>query len=178
MFKRTSRYRPCRVALRDGRTVTVRAVHATDAPAIIQAFERLTAASRYSRFMQHKRQLDPAALQRGVHPRPGLDFVFVATIPAADGIDIVGAAQYVRVDDDDPRVCEFAITIAEDWRGSGLASQLLSRLVRRARHDGYSTMEGAVIADNRPMLALAGKLKFGVFPEPDDSTVVRVRRAL
>lgn len=178
MAQATSRYRPRRLALRDGREVTLRAIGAADAPEIVQAFERLTVESRYSRFMQHKRQLDPAALQRGVHPQPGRDFAFVATVPAADGIDIVGAAQYVRVADDDPTTCEFAITVAEDWRGSGLAAQLLASLVRRARRDGYATMEGTVIADNRPMLALARKLKFMVHPEPDDATVVRVQRTL
>jgi acetyltransferase len=156
----------------------LRAIGPADAPEILQAFERLTVASRYSRFMQHKKQVDPAALHRGLHPRPGRDFVFVATTPAADGIDIVGAAQYIRVDDNDPATCEFAITVADDWQGSGLASRLLASLVRRARRDGYATMEGSVLADNRPMLALAHKLKFVVCPEPDDATVVRVRRTL
>jgi acetyltransferase len=178
MAERTSRYRPRRIALRDGRAVTLRAIGPADAPEIVKAFERLSVASRYARFMQHKRRLDPAALHRGVHPRPGLDFVFVATAPAADGIDIVGAAQYVRADENDPRTCEFAITVAEDWRGSGLARQLLASLVRRARRDGYATMEGSVIAGNRPMLALARKLKFVISQEPDDASVVRVRRQL
>jgi RimJ/RimL family protein N-acetyltransferase len=173
-----SSYRPRRLTLRDGREVILRAIDAADAPEIVQAFERLTVASRYSRFMQHKRQLDPAALDRGVHPQPGRDFAFVATTPAADGIDIVGAAQYVRADDNDPSTCEFAITVAEDWRGHGLAEQLLARLVRRARRDGYATMEGSVIAGNGPMLALARKLKFVVYPVPDDATVVRVQRTL
>jgi len=178
MAERTSRYRPRHLTLRDGRDVILRAVDAADAPEILQAFERLTVESRYSRFMQHKKQLDAAALHRGMHPRPGRDFVFVATTPAADGIDIVGAAQYIRVDDNDPAACEFAITVAEDWRGSGLAGQLLASLVRRARRDGYASMQGSVIADNRPMLALARKLKFVVYPEPDDATVVRVQRTL
>ena len=62
--------------------------------------------------MQHKKQLDSAVLQRGVRPQPGRDFVFVATIPAADGIDIVGAAQYVRARQDGDQACEFAITVA------------------------------------------------------------------
>ena len=164
--------------LRDGREVTLRAIGAADAPEIAQAFERLTAESRYSRFMQHKRQLDPAALDRGVHPRPGRDFAFVATVPAADGIDIVGAAQYVRASEGDARTCEFAITVAEDWRGSGLATHLLASLVRRARRDGYTIMEGSVIAGNAPMIALARKLKFTVHSEPEDPTVVRVQRTL
>ncbi len=178
MAKPTSAYRPRRLRLRDGREVTLRAIRPADAPEIAQAFERLSAESRYSRFMQHKRKLDPAALDRGVHPRPGLDFAFVATIPATDGIDIVGAAQYVRVKDDDPSTCEFAITVAEDWRGSGLARELLASLVRRARRDGYTRIEGAVVADNSKMLALSRKLGFKSHPEPDDAGVVRVERLL
>lgn len=174
----TSRYRPRGVTLRDGREVTLRAIGASDAAEIVQAFERLTADSRYYRFMQHKRQLDPAALHRGVRPRPGRDFAFVATVPAADGIDIVGAGQYVRAREDDATACEFAITVAEDWRGTGLATQLLASLVRRAKRDGYRTMEGAVIADNVPMLTLARRLGFKVHPVPDDAAVVRVEREL
>ena len=173
-----ARYRPRRLRLRDGREVTLRAIVVTDAAEIGHAFERLSADSRYSRFMQHKRELDPAALERGVHPRPGRDFAFVATSRAADGFDIVGAAQYVRAAGRRARTCEFAITVAEDWRGTGLGAQLLASLVRRARRDGYRTMEGSVIADNVPMLTLARKLKFTVHAVPEDTTVVRVQRTL
>jgi RimJ/RimL family protein N-acetyltransferase len=174
----TGKYRPRRVTLRDGREVTVRAIVESDAPEIVQAFERLSAQSRYYRFMTHKRQLDAAAVQRGVHPRPGRDFVFVASIPAADTIDIVGAAQYVPAGDADGKACEFAITVGEDWRGVGLATKLLGSLARRARRDGYETMEGWVIAENTAMLALARKLKFTVERVPGDATLFRVRRAL
>lgn len=164
--------------LRDGREVTLRAVDAADAAEIVQAFERLSADSRYNRFMQHKKQLDPAALERGVHPRPGRDFVLLATIPAADGIDIVGAAQYVRAYENNAKTCEFAITVAEDWRGSGLGAELLASLLRQAPGDGYAMMEGSVIAENAPMLALARKLGFQIDRVPEDATVVRVWRAL
>ncbi len=172
-------YRPRKLELRDGREVTVRAIVDADAPEIVQAFERLSADSRYYRFMQHKKQLDPAALAKGVHPRPGRDFAFVATVPAADGIDIVGAAQYVGAKGGGTnKSCEFAITVAEDWRGTGLGAKLLASLVRRARRDGYATMEGVVIADNAPMLALARTLAFTVAPITEDPTLVRVQRAL
>lgn len=174
----TAKYRPRRLRLRDAREVTLRPIVEADAPEIVQAFERLSPDSRYQRFLQHMKQLDPAALERGVHPRPGLDFVFVATIPAADGIDIVGAAQYVRASKRSSKTCEFAITVAEDWRRSGLATMLLRSLVRRARRDGYATMKGVVLADNAPMLALARKLKFTIRPGTEDATVVIVQRAL
>ena len=154
----------------------MRAILEADASEIVQAFARLSAQSRYYRFMGHKRQLDDATVQRGVHPRPGRDFVFVATIPAADGIDIVGAAQYVQAGDTDDKTCEFAITVAEDWRGSGLATHLLTSLVRRARRDGYETMEGLVLAENSAMLGLARKLNFKAEPVPGDASVLRVQR--
>jgi RimJ/RimL family protein N-acetyltransferase len=173
-----SRYRPRRMTLRHSRGVTLRAIVEADATEIVRAFERLSAQSRYYRFMIHKKHLNDAALQRGVHPRPGRDFVFVATIPADDNIDIVGAAQYVRADDRNRRTCEFAITVAEDWRGSELATKLLGSLVRRARRDGYETMEGLVIGENTAMHALARRLHFKVGPVPGDATGVRVQRVL
>lgn len=162
----------------DGREVTVRAIVEADAPDIALAFARLTTESRYFRFMHHKKQLNSAVLQRGVRPRPGREFAFVATIPMADGIDIVGGAQYVRADGAGSKTCEFAITVAEDWRGSGLAATLLASLVRRARLDGYETMEGWVLADNTAMLALAREHHFEIRPVPGDSAVLRVHRML
>jgi RimJ/RimL family protein N-acetyltransferase len=171
-------YRPRRIRLRDGREVTQRAVAPSDAAEIVQAFERLSAQSRYNRFMQHTRQIDAGLLQRGVNPRPGRDYVFVATVPAPDDYDIVGAAQYQPAGPDEGDTCEFAITVAEDWRGSGLATRLLASLVRRARRDGFKTMEGWVLAENRSMLALARKLGFKSERLADDASVVRVHRAL
>lgn len=156
----------------------MREIAEADGPAIVRAFTRLSADSRYFRFNQYKERLSDAALQRGMHPRPGRDFAFVATIPAADGFDIVGAAQYVRVDELNDKTCEFAITVAEDWRSIGLGRTLLASLVRRARRDGYAVMEGWVIAENAPMLRLARKLNFKIDPVPRDATVLRAWRKL
>ncbi|MDT3678027.1 MAG: GNAT family N-acetyltransferase [Burkholderiaceae bacterium] len=173
-----SRYRPRRLALRDGREVTVREIEESDASEIVDAFERLSDQSRYSRFLQYKKHLDPAAVERGVHPRPGIDFVLVATVPAAHGIDIVGAAQYLRSNAGDANTCEFAVTVAEEWRRQGLATALISRLVRRARRDGYDAIVGDVLASNLPMLALARDLHFDIERISGEADVLRVRKAL
>jgi RimJ/RimL family protein N-acetyltransferase len=173
-------YRPRDLKLRDGRQVTLRSIREADAAEIVQAFGRLSRQARYSRFMQHKKSLDLAVLERGVRPVPGREFVFVATVPADDGIDIVGAARYVPVSSDpsDFSRCEFAITVIEDWHRSGLARELMACLIRRARRDGYAAIEGHVLAENAAMLGLARRLRFEALPVPEDSTVVLVRRAL
>lgn len=82
----------------------------------------------------------------------------------------------MRADDGYRRTCEFAITVAKDWRGNELATKLPGSLVRRARRDGYETMEGLVVAENTAMLALARRLHFKVGPVPGDATGVRVQR--
>jgi RimJ/RimL family protein N-acetyltransferase len=181
-----ARYRPRRLTLRNRRKVTVRAIVAADAAEIVQAFNRLSADSRYQRFMRHKKQLDMAVVDRGVRPVSGHEFVLVAVVPAPDGIDIVGAARYVRAGEANGdgkirgtgRTCEFAVTVAEDWRGCGLATELLASLIRRARRDGYRTIRGLVLAQNGPMLAVARRLHFSVEPQPGDGTVVHVVRGL
>ena len=181
----SSRHRPRQLTLRDGREVELRPVAASDAAELLQSFARLSADARYQRFMQHKKDLDRVALGRGVRPVAGEEFAYVATVPAADGFDIVGAARYVRAEpapdaatDATPDSCEFAVTVGDDWRRSGLARQLLANLVRRARRDGYRTIEGQVLADNEPMLALARRMRFKVERQPGEGSVVRIVREL
>lgn len=157
--------------------MALRDISEADAKEIVQAFERLSAQSRYSRFLQHRKEIYAGELQRGVHPRPGIDFVLVATVPASDGIDIVGAAQYVGVSAD-LKTCEFAVTIAENWRCNGLATALVSRLVRRARRDGYRSIEGWVLSTNAPMLAVARHLNFVVDHAAGEAGMVCVRKGL
>ena len=169
---------PRRVATFDGRAVTLRAIDPSDAPEIVQAFGRLSARSRYLRFMHPRQRLSDTEIERGVNPAPGSAFVLVATVPAEDGLDIVGAAQYVPADQRDRTECEFALTVAEDWRGCGLGTILMTALLDRARQDGYLTMQGTVMATNRPMLALARRLGFDASADPDDAAVVVVRRTL
>ena len=166
------------MVLRDGRAVSLRAITESDAPAIQRAFDQLSSESRYNRFLQHRKHLDPAALARGVRPRPGQDFILVATVPQPGGFAIGGGAQYVRASPTDDSTCEFAITVAEDWRGSGLARAMLCALLQRAHRDHYQAMIGLVLADNAPMLALARKLGFGVQPSSEGATVVQVLYAL
>jgi acetyltransferase len=59
---------------------------------------------------------------------------------------------------------EFAIIVGDPWQGSGIGSVLLRRCLRLAKAQGMETVEGTVLADNRPMLNLGRKLGFRVLP--------------
>ncbi len=164
------------ITLRDGRKVVIRSIRPWDADEILQAFARLSPRSRYLRFGQHKNAVDAKALERGLNPVSGRELTLIATIPAADGIDIVGATRYVTAPG--RRICEFALTIADDWTNCGLGSALLLRLMRCAKRDGYKAIEGLVLCENEPMLSLARRIGFAVKSVPGDATVRRIRHPL
>ena len=110
------------VNLRDGRAVHVRAMRPTDEAEILQAFDRLSPDARYMRFMRTVREVNLERVRKTLASFPACGLGIVATIPAADGFDIVGSAMFVL--GGDPSTCEFAITIAADYGGAGLGRTL------------------------------------------------------
>ena len=86
----------------------------------------------------------------------------------ADGFDIVGSAVYFL--ENDRSTCEFAITVATEFGGAGLASTLMRALIDAAKARGMAEMVGFVLAANHPMLRLARRLGFSIAPDPDDGT--------
>jgi RimJ/RimL family protein N-acetyltransferase len=156
-------------ALRDGRTVHIRAMRPTDEAELVQAFERLSNDARYMRFMRFVREPNLERVQKALASFPERGIGIVATVPAADGIDIVGSATYVI--GNDPATCEFAITVSSDFGGVGLASTLLAALIGAAKARGLAEMDGYVLSANQPMLRLARRLGFSVAPDPEDGAV-------
>jgi len=157
------------IALRDGRPVHLRALGPSDEAEILQAFQRLSDDARYMRFMRVVRTPDPERLRAVLASFPERGIGIVATVPAGDGIDIVGSA--IAVFTADRPSCEFAITVASEYGGSGLATRLMTTLIDEARRRGRKEMEGFVLAQNQSMLRLARRLGFRIESEPGDPTV-------
>ena len=160
---------PMQVKLRNGRELMLREIGAQDADEIVEAFERLSAESRYTRFMIPLRELSPRMLAAATHPVPGRDFAVVAVSVDGDDEDIVGGARYVGAPGSDS--CEFAVTVADDWHGLGLAGRLMEILIANAREQGLRCMEGYVLAVNTPMRRLARRLGFSDRQCPDDAAL-------
>jgi acetyltransferase len=159
-------FEPVEITARNGRVVHVRAVTPADEEEILQAFGRLGSHSRYMRFMHAVREVDTRRLREVLASFPEKGIAIAATVPAGDGIDIVGAATLIL--GADPKTCEFAISVADDWAGAGLGRTLMTLLIEAARRRGLALMEGFVLADNAPMLRLAERLGFEVKRDPED----------
>lgn len=157
------------VTLRDRRVVQIRAMRPSDEPELLQAFDRLSPDARYMRFMRVVREPDKNRLRRALTSFPEKGMGIVATIPASDGIDIVGSALFMI--GSDPSNCEFAISVAAEFGGAGLATALMNALIDTAKRRGLRSMEGFVLADNKPMLRIANRLGFSIDADPEDRTV-------
>jgi acetyltransferase len=157
------------VTLRDGRAVHLRAVRPADEAELLQAFDRMSADARYMRFMHIVREPSLERLRKVLASFPASGLGIVATVPAADGIDIVGSAIFVV--GNDRTTCEFAISVAAEFGGAGLATALMTALINAAKARGLEEMDGFVLAQNKPMLRLAARLGFAVAPDPEDRSV-------
>ena len=144
-----------RIALRDGSEVLIRPVQRTDAPLLAEGFARLSAASRWMRFLTPKKQLSPAELSY-LTDLDHHDHEALGALDRSDGRG-VGVARYIR-QAGDPQAADIAVTIIDDWQGRGLASELLARLSDRARQEGIRRFVALVAAENAPVAAMLRKV--------------------
>jgi RimJ/RimL family protein N-acetyltransferase len=166
-------FAPIVATLRGGRHVTLRSIRPDDKAELQEAFDRLSLEARYTRFMAPMKELSRAMLERAVHPVPGRELALVAIVGEGPNEDIVGGARYSADAGND--TCEFAVAVADDWHGVGLASRLMRELIQAARGHGLKRMEGFVLARNSPMLNLARRLGFEVTSSSEGPTVKLVR---
>lgn len=169
-------FEPTDVALRNGCTVRLRAIGPADEEELLQAFDRLGADARYMRFMHSVREANIPRLRKVLDSFPEKGLAIAATVPAADGIDIVGAATFMIGPGGDD--CEFALSVVDEWAGAGLGRALLAALVAAARQRGLREMTGFVLAQNDAMLRLAARLGFTVRRDPDEFSQCICRLAL
>jgi acetyltransferase len=169
MKKMDSGFTAFDITLRDGRALHIRAVRMADEAELLQAFDRLSPDARYMRFMRAVREPNLERLRKALASFPESGLAIVATVPAADGFDIVGSSIFVI--ESDQATCEFAITIAADYSGARLGRTLLRALIDAARRRGLREMEGFVLTENIAMLRLAARVGFTVSPDPEDPTV-------
>jgi RimJ/RimL family protein N-acetyltransferase len=142
-----------RIVLRDGSHVLIRQVQSADAPLLADGFARLSAPSRWMRFLTPKKELSPAELSY-LTDLDHHDHEALGALDHGDGRG-VGIARYIR-HADDPYAADIAVTIVDDWQGRGLGTELLAQLSDRARQEGIHRFTALVAAEN---VAVAGLLR-------------------
>jgi len=88
----------------------------------------------------------------------------------------VGVSRYIT--NPDQSSCEFALVIADDFKGKGLGSRMMLSIMDVAREKGLTEMDGLVLANNPGMLKLMRSLGFAVKSFPEDADFKLVTHAL
>lgn len=141
--------------LKDGTRVLLRVMRPEDGPLLRRGFERLSAESRYLRFMGTKAELSDADLE-ALTALDGADRFAIGAIRAdTEGGETegLGVARFARLPED-PEVAEAAVTVVDEAQGQGLGSLLLRRLAAAARERGVQRFCGDVLSANATMRRL------------------------
>ncbi len=131
------------VGLRDGRTVWIRPVVPSDAPALRHAIDTADSETLYHRFFNSSITIDETQIQRLTEIDYRTRFALVAFAPDGTGIAIA------RYEPFDEGVVEVAVAVTPGWRRVGLASTLFAMLEEAARGQGMVRLHAFYLAENR-----------------------------
>jgi acetyltransferase len=151
-------------------SLCIRPARPEDANAQVAFFGSLSPRSRYSRFMAPLSELPKSFAQRLTEIAPSR-FILLAEFPGAGGI--VGEARYV-LDERSPADCEFALSVADRWQGSGIGYALMQKLRAHAASGGVGHMLADTLASNERALSLARKLSCSVSAHPEEPRLYRI----
>jgi RimJ/RimL family protein N-acetyltransferase len=142
----------------DGRRAIAWSVMPEDRAAIREGYEQLSAESRYHRFLTGVPHLTDQLLDHLVTEVDGRDHVALVLFVINDDHEGVptGIARVIRYEDD-PTCADVAVTVAEEWRGQGVATTLLEELMRE-RPAGVTRLATTVAADNPASLRMLERL--------------------
>jgi len=155
--------------LADGVSVTLRAIRPEDADMEQEFVRNLSQNSRYFRFMNTVRELNPAMLIRFTQIDYDREMAFVAVREEGGRKIEIGVARYVT--NPDAQTCEFALVVADPWQGKGVGRRMLERLIEVARRRGLRTMVGHILGGNQAMLGLCKTLGFKIADHPEDASL-------
>jgi acetyltransferase len=162
------------LTLKDGRSLPARPIRPDD-EALFQEFARhVSAEDLRLRFFAPVREFSHAFLARFLHLDYARAIAFVALDPA--GGQMLGSVRLHA--DPNHETAEFAILVRTDVQGQGLGWALMKLMLEWAAADGIAVVEGEVLRENEPMLAMSRALGFTLAPDPETPTLMRVRLRL
>jgi acetyltransferase len=158
----------------DGRRISVRPLDGASLNRFRAFVRRLSATSRARRFLAPLRELSDETARRLVPVDPRSSVAWIAEECALPGA-IVAEARYAVTA---PGEAELALAVADDWQRGGLGTYLLGKLLGHATAQGIECAWGRVRRDNDVALAVARRLSFDIWPDPDEPGSLMVARPL
>jgi GNAT superfamily N-acetyltransferase len=165
------------IILADGRRVSVRPSLPQDIDLLRAFFHALSDQARYGRFLTKLGELSESMARRFADIDHLRHVALLACATIAGSQTVVGEARYI-LSTEDAGSAEFAIAVAGDWQGLGLARGLLARLSGHAAAAGIRRLVADTLAGNAAMLELARAYGFTVSENGADRRLLRLVKEL
>lgn len=159
------------VSLRNDARYIVRAIRPSDEPLVLDLLESLSPEEirlRFFNFIRHFSHDMAARITQVDYDRE------VSLVVSGYDTPESLAGMGTLICDPDGTEAEFAILVHRDHAGVGLGRHLLDCLLRQASARNIDIVYGDVLAQNKPMLALARSMGFKVKLSLEDASSVRV----
>lgn len=161
----------------DGQSYVIRPIQAQDRDRIIALFDHLSPQSRYLRFAHAISKLPDAFLDDILELDYQKEVALVAIWQTALKCDeAIGMARYVTTPN--TLICEFSISVADQYASHGIGTQLMLDLIAHAKDNGLQEMVGYVLKSNPKMLGLVDELGFKISQLDDDPDFKKVSLTL
>lgn len=157
--------------VRDGRPVLCRPIRPDDGDRLRDGFARLSARSRYLRFMTSMPHLPDEQVEYLTNVDYHDHMAWVAVDPTDSAHPGLGVARYIRVPGE-PTVAEAAVTVVDEHQGRGIGTVLVGLLALSARQNGIDTFRAYVLGENHPMLEILRDL--GATASHEEGSLLRV----
>lgn len=135
--------------LRDGQTITIRALKPTDRTELVSAAGRMSPKSLYRRFFGPKRHFSEAEISHFVNIDFSRHVALLALARERGRENIIGSARYILTTE---KEAEVAFIVADSFQGRGIGRLLLRHLTEIARNKGVETFVAEVLPENVGML--------------------------
>jgi len=157
------------IQLKHGKTMQLRPIRPEDGESIKKMVENMSAESRYFRFMHAVNALSPQMVAQFTKLDYDRQMAFVAVSENGSG-DVVGVSRYTK--SADKLTGEFAVSVADNWQGHGLASTLMKHMIQHAKVQGVKELVGDVLQTNTPMRHLMKSLGFTGKTDTNDRDIM------
>jgi GNAT superfamily N-acetyltransferase len=130
-------------------SVSVRALEPADVEHLRALFGRLSAQSRWLRYLAPLRKLSEPALRR----LASVDHDSHEALGAFEDGELVAVAHYFR-DGREPAQAEISVEVADSHQRRGIGPRLLNELAVLARQRGITAFKATALRENRGVLAM------------------------
>ncbi|MCP5067474.1 MAG: GNAT family N-acetyltransferase, partial [bacterium] len=138
--------------LEDGLQISIRPIHPTDEPRMLDLFYDLSQQTLYYRFMSRSTRVPRRQIRDFTYIDHRNEIAVIATVPEAHGDEIVGIGRYYL--DKTTNRAEVAFVVRDEWQGKGIGTFLYKHLSKIARGNGIGGFTAEVLPENKVMQAV------------------------